>query len=145
MKRVYRYAIIRFMPFVETGEFVNVGILMSDVQRGKFRFCLLDRKFSRVTRFFDQMEQGIYLKVIRSLREELEELEAVAYGKSADFTERLFDEMTRPREQVIRFSDPRIALGDAMDQELQKLFGYYVEQTLLGRDLSDEHRYDREM
>ncbi len=137
MKRVYRYTIVRFMPFVETGEFANVGILMVDVQGGAFKFRLLDRKFSRVTRFFDQMEKGTYRKVIHNLRDELGELEKATLGKSVEFVEGLFDEVTRPREHVIRFSDPRVVLGGAMDEKLQELFGCYVEHEFVNREVRE--------
>lgn len=122
------------MPFVETGEFANVGILMIDVQGGAFKFRLLDRKFSRVTRFFDQMEKGTYQKMIRSLRDELVELEAAVAGKNIRFVEGMFDEVTRPREHVIRFSEPRVVLGGAMDQKLNELFGHYVEHAFVNRE-----------
>ena len=137
MKRVYRYTIIRFMPFVETGEFANVGILMMDAQGGALKFRLLGRRFSRITQFFDQMQKGTYQKVIRSLRDELGELEITAAGKNVGFVEGLFDEVTRPREHVIRFSNPRVVLGGIMEGKLNELFSYYVEHEFVNREVRD--------
>lgn len=138
MRRVYRYTIIRFMPFVETGEFANIGILMMDAQQGAFKFRLLDRRFGRITQFFDQMLKGTYQKVIRSLHDELGELEITAAGKNVGFVEGLFDEVTRPREHVIRFSEPRVVLGGAMEEKLNELFSYYVEHEFVNREVRDK-------
>jgi hypothetical protein len=37
---VYQYAVVRFMPFIETREFANVGVVLIAPKTGKFLFKL---------------------------------------------------------------------------------------------------------
>ncbi len=48
-----QYAIVRFMPYIETGEFANVGILLWAPKTRYLGFKLLRRKHARITQFFD--------------------------------------------------------------------------------------------
>ena len=56
MKTACHYAIVRFMPFVETEEFANVGVVLFAPQDRYFGFRLLGNRTSRITNFFEQME-----------------------------------------------------------------------------------------
>ena len=50
-KYACQYAIVRFLPYLETGEFANVGIVMLCPDAGFFDFKLL-RHVRRITAFF---------------------------------------------------------------------------------------------
>ena len=52
-----RYAILRFLPYVETGEFANVGVVLMSTAGRYFGFRLLGRRVARVTHFFDLHDQ----------------------------------------------------------------------------------------
>ena len=45
-----QYAIVRFAPFVETGEFANVGIIMMAPKQRFFAFELELKRYKRITR-----------------------------------------------------------------------------------------------
>lgn len=63
MKRIaYQYAILRFMPYVETGEFANVGLVMAAPQQGFFAYQLEEKRYGRLTRFFKDLEASTYLR-----------------------------------------------------------------------------------
>src|SRR5690554_3420315 len=70
MKVACQYAIVRFMPFVVTGEFANVGIVWIGPAARYFGFELLKR-YGRVTRVFDGLESRIYTQAKRTFAEEL--------------------------------------------------------------------------
>ncbi len=55
-----QYVIVRFAPYVETGEFANVGILMMAPRHGYFGFKLETRRHGRITRFFEELEPKLY-------------------------------------------------------------------------------------
>ena len=49
-----QYALLRFRPFVETGEFANVGVVLLAPEARFFGFRLLKR-YGRITQFFHQL------------------------------------------------------------------------------------------
>jgi hypothetical protein len=134
------YAIVRFAPFAETGEFANVGIVMMDPEQRYFGFKLMGLRHSRVTRFFEQLDGHVFRATMKAVREELERVATLLrqhgfdkrYKKNdVEFAKRLFGEMIRPRETVITFSEARVVLVDAAGSSLEELYGHYVERDFV--------------
>lgn len=133
MKYACQYAIVRFMPFVETGEFANVGIVLMCQEAGYFDFQLLGR-VRRITAFFDQLQPRIYKEARSDLATELRRIktmmEPLHYinDRSARF---LFQELIRPREVMLRFDAPRVVLTDNPVKKLEELFNFYIERDFV--------------
>lgn len=51
MKTLYQYAIVRFLPQAQTGEFANVGIVLCAPDQVVFEFRLAPARLARVTDF----------------------------------------------------------------------------------------------
>ena len=141
-----QYAIVRFAPFVETGEFANVGILMMAPKDRFFGFQLETRRFARITRFFRELDRKHYLKAVQNVQAELERVHDVlkAHGfdrrrkfNDVEFAQRLFAEVIRPRESTIRFGEPRVTLAENPAQKLKELFAYYVERNFVTKQYSE--------
>jgi len=49
MKTLCLYAIVRFMPYAETQEFANVGVVMCVPDKNIFKFKLAPKHFARIT------------------------------------------------------------------------------------------------
>ncbi len=136
MKYACQYAIVRFMPFVETGEFANVGIVMMCQEAAYFDFVLLNR-VRRITAFFDQLSSKIYRDAKRDLISELRRVKEgllasmQAKDKAAPF---LFQELVRTREVMLRFDEPRVVLTDDPTKKLEELFRFYVERDFVTHD-----------
>lgn len=135
-----QYAIVRFMPFIETGEFANVGIVMMAPKARYFGYQLLIRRYGRVTQFFDELDAKLFCSAMRNLQEELKRIHQLlkSHGfdrrlKSNDieFANGLFAELIRSREVIVRFSEPRAVLADEPSETLKKLFAYYVERDFV--------------
>lgn len=135
-----QYAIVRFAPYVETGEFANVGILMMAPKQRFFGFKLETKRHGRITRFFDELEAKLYRGALRSLHDELERVHGVLKGHGFDrrrkindigFAQGLFAEIVRPRESIVRFSEPRVVLTDDPKGKLKELFAFYVERNFV--------------
>ncbi|MGY6588481.1 MAG: DUF3037 domain-containing protein [Wenzhouxiangella sp.] len=138
-----QYAIVRFAPFVETGEFANVGVLMMAPHDRFFAFKLETRRFARITRFFEQLDRKHYLRALRRLQDELERVHELlkAHGfdrrrkqVDLDLAQRMFTEIIRPRESTVRFSEPRVVLADNPAEKLDELFGFYVERNFVTKE-----------
>lgn len=147
MKTACHYAIVRFVPFVETEEFANVGVVLFAPAARYFGFRLMVTRSSRVTNFFEQLESATYRSVMRGLRDELERLSAAfkTLGTDRRFREldlskslALWAEMIKPRESLVRFSDGRVVLAEEPAEKLRALFGHYVERNFVTREYQEK-------
>jgi hypothetical protein len=59
-----RYSIIKFLPFAETGEFANVGVVMSCPEIGFFDYKIKTKRYGRITDFFEDLDKKIYQESI---------------------------------------------------------------------------------
>lgn len=139
-----QYAIVRFMPLVETGEFANVGIVMIAPRARYFGFKLMTRRYGRVTKFFEELDsRSLLLHSMSDLKEELDRVHQLLkkHGfdkrlKSNDehFAEGMFSEILRTREALVRFSEPRFVLTENPKSELAKLYSRYIERNFVTRE-----------
>ncbi|MBI5461700.1 MAG: DUF3037 domain-containing protein [Gammaproteobacteria bacterium] len=142
-----QYVIVRFAPFTETGEFANVGIILMAPRQRYFGFKLLaPRRHGRITRFFDELEPRLFRETLRDLSEELARVHGVlkAHGfdkrlkvNEVDFAGRLFTEVTRPRESIVRFSETRLVLAEDPKEKLKELFAFYIERNFVTKEYKE--------
>lgn len=144
-KTLCQYALLRFRPFVETGEFANVGIVLMAPEKRFFGYRLLTR-YGRVTQFFDELDRKVYLNARALFKEELDrftaELRRAALdGRKAvanvDLANSLFGELTRPREAIFQFDEPRLSLAEDPNAKLQELFEHYVERNFVNKEYQE--------
>lgn len=131
------------MPFIETGEFANVGIIMMAPKARYFGYQLLIRRYGRVTQFFDELDAKLFCSAMRDLREELKRIRHLLKSHGFDrhyktvdieFSKGLFAELIRPREVIVRFSEPRVILTEEPSETLKKLFAYYVKRDFVTKE-----------
>lgn len=128
-----QYAIVRFLPYMETGEFANVGIVMLCPDADFFEFKLLAR-VRRITAFFEELDAGIYRRATSDFKLELKRirnwlLQQQNQKMDVELARHLFGELTRQREAMMRFDNVRVVLTDDPAQQLDELFGHYVERN----------------
>jgi len=131
-KYTCQYAIVRFLPYLETGEFANVGIVLSCPSAGFFDFKLLTH-VRRITAFFEELDIQIYRRARGDFQHELGRIRNFldpqqGEAKDIDLAHHLFAELTRPREVMMRFEGVRVVLAEDPAQQLEELFGHYVER-----------------
>ncbi len=132
-KYACQYAIVRFLPYLETGEFANVGIVMACPATGYFDFRLLNR-IRRITAFFEELDAGIYRRAKSDFQQELQRIHNwldphKGEAHTPEFVRLFFAELTRPREAMMRFEGGRVLMTNDPAQQLDELFGYYVERN----------------
>jgi hypothetical protein len=147
MNTACHYAIVRFMPFIETGEFANVGVVMLAPDARFFGFKLLINRHARVTNFFEQLDAKIFRASMRTLREEMQRIDGMLKRMGTDRrfknldrkgTLALWAEIVKPRETMLRFSDSRVVLADDAQAKLQELYAYYVERDFATREYQEQ-------
>ena len=132
-KYACQYAIVRFLPYLETGEFANVGIVMLCPDAGFFEFKLL-KHVRRITAFFEELDAGIYRRAANDFKLELKRIRNwLAHQPQntmdVELARHLFAELIRPREAMMRFEGVRVVLADDPTQQFDELFGHYVERN----------------
>lgn len=139
------YALLRFRPFVETGEFANVGIVLIAPEAGFFGYRLLTH-YSRITRFFHQLDRQVYLRGRGLFKQEIDrfaaELGRLALGDGHTtptpfLASQLFAEFVRPREAMLQFDDQRIALAEDPQAKLDALFDHYIERNFVTKEYQE--------
>ncbi|SRR3990167_1092068 len=129
MKTLYQYAIVRFLPFAETGEFANIGIVLCAPDVGVFAFQLIPTPSERVQQFFLQLDNALLPNTIELLTNELTRIQQLAEQQSSTQVFATFEELIRPREQLIRYSGLRSIFTEKKVQLTLKLL---LEQLVQG-------------
>ncbi len=147
MNTACHYAIVRFMPFVETGEFANVGVVMFAPAARYFGFKVLGGRYARVTNFFEQMDAKIFRASMRTFREEMQRIDGMLKSMGTDRRLKMLDregalrlwgEIVKPRETMLRFSESRVVLAGDPQGKLRALFEYYVERNFATREYQEQ-------
>ena len=133
----FNYSVIRFLPYPESGEFVNVGVVVSSPQTGFFDFRIERRKFRRIANFFPELHSEVYREGIYACAEEIGRMKAEIgincknawqTAINPSFTTGFFRELIRPRETIIRYSEPGTVMTHEPEAVLNELFAHYVER-----------------
>ncbi|MDO9319156.1 MAG: DUF3037 domain-containing protein [Gammaproteobacteria bacterium] len=148
-----QYAIVRYMPFIETEEFANIGIVLLAPQANYFGFKLLDRRYARITKFFDDIDAKMFKAVTANLKHELTRVADIIKQHEKDgrmhgnnFANSIFAEVVRTRESIARVGETRVVLTENPEAKLDELFQFYVErnfdtkeyrETVLERDVKE--------
>lgn len=162
---VCNYAIARFRPYRETGEFVNVGVVLVCPQVNYFGYVFETRKYKRITDFFPELEVDIFKAGLSGM---MKELARVAECEHRDYTHQLvlkeeahasvgrFRELVRPREGLFHFGEIATVLASDPRNKHHELFAFYIkrqfardreyQEVVMRRHLADflrKHGLDR--
>lgn len=134
---VCNYAIVRFLPYPETSEFINLGVVVACPSRRYFGFRLEMQKRDRVTGFFPELNPAVltegrkvFYRELTNIREHLNTRpnQQPEFPFSMEEFTRIFREVVKPRESLFRFSTPGTRLADSPEDALDHLYDYYVER-----------------
>jgi hypothetical protein len=141
---VCNFAIVRFLPYRETGEFVNVGVVVHAPETGFFGHRIrTDKRNARVHRFFPEIERGLYGAATASLDAELTRrtgdfaFAVLAGGDAVGRGMTLFRDLLKRRESLLHFAEPGMRLGRPTDV-LTAIYEYYVERHFARRPAYQE-------
>lgn len=145
------YAVVRFLPYRETGEFVNVGVVLYCREADFFDVAVETQRRKRITDFFPELDRDIFSAGRQAFYEELRRVKKLlrADERKLDDETRagVFQELVRPRESVFRFSEVGTVLAEEPARKLAELFERYVnrqfaqnreyQETVMARRLMD--------
>lgn len=129
------YSVVRFAPYPETDEFVNVAVVLACPAIGFLNFKRADlRRRGRVGKFFPELDANIYTAAMVAWEDSLEAFRSLATdGQTFNDCDRqrqreVFKTLVRPRESILYYSEPRVILSDDPAVTLDEIFGAYVER-----------------
>lgn len=139
MNLICNYSIMRFLPYPETGEFVNIGVVLI-ANNGDFRFKM-EKKRQRVTNFFPSLESKIYLRARHEMEAELARLSVFFTTYRSDLPALLgtFKHLIHPRETMMRFSDPGTIATENANQAISDLFEHYVNHSFATKEYQETY------
>ncbi|NIE73033.1 DUF3037 domain-containing protein [Pantoea sp. Ap-967] len=137
MKYICNYSILRFLPYPETGEFVNIGVVLI-ANNGDFRFKI-EKKRQRVTNFFPSLDSKIFLRARREMEAEFTRLSGFFTENRSDLPALLstFKHLIHPRETMMRFSDPGTMAIENANQAAVELFDHYVNHSFATKEYQE--------
>ena len=138
-KYACRYAIVQFMPYPETGEFANVGVVVAVPQKNLFAYQLETKRSVRLTQFFHHLDRKVFIAAIKALNEELGFL-ADAVKENRMPAHKAFDLMVRPLEAILRFSHERVKMTATPQGLTQELFERFVQH-----DFAQHKNYEQQL
>jgi hypothetical protein len=134
-KFICNYAIARFRPYRETGEFVNVGVVLLCPQLDFFGHTFERRKHKRITDFFPELDFDIFKTGLTGLLKELtrvtgrdDEIRQFVTDAEAQMRIAGFKELVRTRESLFHFSEVGTVLADDPKAKLAELFDFYIKR-----------------
>lgn len=126
-KHVCNYAVLRFQPYPETGEFVNLGVAVQCPETGLLEVLVEAKKQRRVTDFFPELNKAQFRATREAVEAEFERVKHLAaQEKDRELVRRVFQEMVRPREAVFRFGEVKTILTNDPEELPRELFERYV-------------------
>lgn len=131
------YSTVRFLPYRETGEFVNVGVVVSCPEIGFFDFKLAPARLRRVKGFFPELNQNILTEAVQSMDATLRsrrnngallgaERDIQASAVTASLEE--FRWLLKRRETLLHFADPGALVTRDPKQALIDLYDRLVKR-----------------
>jgi Protein of unknown function (DUF3037) len=131
---IAHYTLVRLLPQVDAGEFANVGVLLACPKQAYFEFRLIKR-YGRVTRFFEEFSGDLFLRVRREVEAELRHLRSQVGNEGArdqSLVLRVLQDLTQPRESMIRYAPLRLMMTDDPEAEMNRLMARYVQRNAEG-------------
>lgn len=129
-KHACNYAVLRFQPYPETGEFVNLGVAVNCCGLGFLDIRMEQRKHRRVTDFFPELDKARFRAAREAVEAEFMRVKQMAVGKQdTGMIRHVFRELVRTRESIFRFGEIRTVLTHDPVVLTEKLFDQYVQRN----------------
>ena len=143
-KLVCNYAVVHFLPYPETEEFVCVGIALLCQTTRFFGYRLEMKRRDRVTGFFPELDVGVFtqgrrifeqpLQHVRRLLGDADGKGQLELGLHQVDPVAVFKELVRARESLFRFSGMATVLTDNPAFEIERLYDHYVNRQFAQRE-----------
>ncbi len=126
---VCNYALLQFLPYPETGEFVNVGVLVTCMNPCLLHFHAELMMTDRMRAMFPRQNERAYAEAISAPQADMER--ARSGERDPKTCQLVFGELVRRRESTFRFGEVRTILTKDTQHLVNELFARYVRMETL--------------
>ncbi|GGX69011.1 DUF3037 domain-containing protein [Saccharospirillum salsuginis] len=132
-KQACRYAVVRFVPYPESEEFANIGIVMAVPKSNRFLFRL-EINDVRYSRFFKNLPKGLYKQLAKDLESEYTAIQRLVSTNKANALQ-AFERLVVPRSNIVAFGGQRtLLLQNQPEKKLDRLFDHYVHHAFTRKE-----------
>lgn len=124
MKQPILYSFVRFRPYVETGEFVNVGLLMCEPEKRKLTYRLIAKNDKRVRNFF--YDSPIFENFREVIDTELRYITEQEFHFSMEEMARFFHHYVDIKEGAVQYSNAAVGVVDDPQGYFNYLYSKYI-------------------
>ena len=121
---VCNYALLQYLPYPETGEFVIVGVLVACQQPCLLHFTAEQKMPERVKVMFPRQHEQTFANAMAALEKDMER--AKGSVRDPKTCQMIFNEIVRRRESLFRFGEVRTILTEDPRHLGDELFSRYV-------------------
>jgi Protein of unknown function (DUF3037) len=132
---VCNYAIARFRPYRETGEFANVGVVLLCPEVDFFGYLFERHKYKRITDFFPELDSNIFKAGLSGFLKELSRVTSrdnqatqLVLRDEVPWRIAAFKEVVRTRETIFHFGEVATVLATDPRAKLDELFNFYIKR-----------------
>ncbi|MCB1226502.1 MAG: DUF3037 domain-containing protein [Verrucomicrobiales bacterium] len=122
---VCNYALLQYLPYPETGEFVNVGALVTCMEPCILDFYAEKTMPARVKAMFPRVPEETYTAALAALQTDMDRAKSTV--RDPKTCQLVFGELVRRRESIFRFGDVRTILTADPRNLVDALFARYVQ------------------
>jgi len=120
---VCNYALLRFLPNPDTGEFVNVGVLVTCSKPCYLHFLAEEMMPDRAKALFPDYNPAAFEAAVAAMGKEVKRISGRVRGPKD--CQLAFNELVRPRESTLRYGDVKTILSDDAQNVPEVLFQRY--------------------
>jgi hypothetical protein len=152
-KLVCNYPTVRFLPYREIGEFVNIGVVAYCPQIDFFDFRLAERQSRRVTDFFPELDRRVFVDAVQALKRELNRYrnKGKLFSECRDISERdvkkgleVFQALMQRRESLLHFAEPGMKVVDDAPKAVVDLYNDFVNRAFAKKSASWRRQLHKE-
>lgn len=142
-RTICRYTTVRFLPYPDRDEFVNVGVLTAFPMLGTIDFKLEINHTKRITDFFPGFLRSDYKRLAGKFYETFDKIrsgciETPLLGTDDAAFNSFFELLTKQHDELFQFSKSRTCFTSSPKAETNNLFVRFVQQTTIVRSPAHE-------
>lgn len=136
MKQPILYSFVRFRPYFETGEFVNVGLLMCEPEKRKLTYRLVPKNNKRVNDFF--YKSKMFETIRETINEELQYIVDQPFKGSAQEMATFFHHYVDVKEGIVQYSDAAVGLVENPQDYFDSLYRQFIQNAGVKTDNQEQ-------
>ncbi|WP_040976837.1 DUF3037 domain-containing protein [Necropsobacter massiliensis] len=140
MKTPILYSFVRFLPFFESGEFVNIGLLMCEPNAKKLTYRIVKKNDIRVNHFFRQSKifYDVHPMINEQLRYIVDKISSVPFNTNDEMIN-FFHHYTEQKDGLFQFSNAAVGLVDDPVAKFNELYEKFIKGAGVATESQELH------